>query len=283
MSAESAKQRLLGKYVLQECLAYGGQGEVWRAIDTRLRRYVAIKLLRTDMRHSATLRSRFELEAKLIAALRHPNIVQIHDFCMSYPPESDPPCAYMVMDYIHGQTLADYIRCTSQRKAFPSAADIIYLFTGISLAIDYAHQKGMVHRDIKPANILLDQQLPTAQSIGEPVLTDFGIARLQGVATGTLFGLGTPLYISPEQARGQAGDRYSDLYSLGVILYELMTGVPPFCGETALSILMQHVHEQPPVPSNVNPQIPSEASAVILKSIAKKPEDRFPCAVAMTV
>jgi serine/threonine protein kinase len=281
----STGQRRLGKYVLQKRLAHGGMGEVWRAHDTQLDRYVAIKLLRTDVQDNPEFATRFEQEARFIAALRHPNIVQIHDFSISHPPESETPTAYIVMDYVEGQTLGDYIRSTSRKGNFPPASDIVYIFAAISSAMDYAHREGKIHRDIKPANILLDQRLPTARPMGEPTLIDFGIARLQGVATGTIAGslLGTPLYISPEQAEGKHGDHRSDLYSLGIILYEMMTGVTPFRGETTMAILMQHLHAAPTPPELINPMISPEASAVILKSIAKKVEDRYSTASAMTI
>lgn len=278
-------QRRLGKYELQKRLAHGGMGEVWKAYDTQLDRYIAIKLLRTDVQDNPEFATRFEQEARFIAALRHPNIVQIHDFSISHPPESEIPTAYIVMDYIEGQTLGDYIRSTSRKSKFPPAADIVYIFTAISGALDYAHREGKIHRDIKPANILLDQRLSTARSMGEPILIDFGIARLQGVATGTVVGslLGTPLYISPEQAEGRHGDHRSDLYSLGIILYEMMTGTPPFHGETTMAILVQHLHAIPTAPELINPTISPELSAVILKSIEKKMEDRYPTASAMTI
>ncbi|TMC18390.1 MAG: serine/threonine protein kinase [Chloroflexi bacterium] len=282
----STELRHLGKYELQKRLAHGGMGEVWKARDTQLGRYVAIKLLRTDMRHNPDFVARFEREAQLIAALRHSHIVQIHDFQVaSTSADGEDTMAYMVMDYVEGQTLADYLRATSRKGQFPPATDILYLFTGISLALDYAHKQGMVHRDIKPANILLDQRLPNAKPMGEPVLTDFGIARLQGAASRTVIGslLGTPLYISPEQAQGHHGDRRGDLYSLGVILYEMVTGVTPFRGANTLAILMQHLHEMPTPPALINPNISAELSAVILKSLAKKPEDRFSSASELTL
>jgi serine/threonine protein kinase len=277
--------RRLGKYELQKRLAHGGMGEVWKAHDTQLDRYVAIKLLRTDVQDNPEFATRFEQEARFIAALRHPNIVQIHDFSISEPPESEIPTAYIVMDFVEGQTLADYIRNTSKKGNFPSASDLIYIFTAISSALDYAHREGKIHRDIKPANILLDQRLPSARSMGEPTLIDFGIARLQGAATGTAVGslLGTPLYISPEQAQGLHGDHRSDLYSLGIILYEMMTGITPFRGETTMAILVQHLNDAPTPPEFINPSISPELSAIILKTIAKKPDDRFPSASAMTI
>ncbi len=279
----SAELRRLGKYELRERLARGGQGEVWKAYDTGLRRYVAIKLLHADMQSDPDFVSRFEGEARFIASLRHPNIVQIHDFQFIQNPDSDTTTAYMVMDYIEGQTLADYIRNTSRKLQFPAAVDIVYIFTKVSLAIDYAHGKGMIHRDIKPANILLDQRAPGRNAIGLPILTDFGIAKLQGVSVEKTQVLGTPLYVSPEQAQRLPGDKRSDLYSLGIILYEMTTGVTPFRSDSLLAILMQHFQELPTPPALINPNIPPALSEVILKSIAKDPDARFQSASAMTI
>src|SRR6266480_6470862 len=269
----STKARNLSKYQLVECIARGGMGEVWKALDTQLKRYVAIKLLHPGMQQDPDFITRFEQEARLVASLHHPNIIKIHNFHVSYPPESDPPLCYMVMDYVEGETLADYIRNTSRCGQFPSAGDIVYIFTVVGLALDHAHQHGLIHRDIKPANILLDKRVPTARSIGEPILTDFGIARQQGVAGGTVVGsvVGTPKYIAPEQAEGQYDDPRSDLYSLGIILYEMMTGETPFHADAPLAIVMQHLREKPKPPELINPRISPPLSEVILKSIAKNP------------
>lgn len=274
----------LGKYELLERLGRGGMGEVWKARDTELRRYVAIKLLHADLQANPDFVTHFMREAQLVASLRHPNIVQIHDFELTNT-RGPGTMAYMVMDYVDGGTLVDYIRNTSRKGLFPPAADIIYLFTAISLALDYAHQKGMIHRDIKPANILIDKHRSTGRPVGEPILSDFGIAKLQGAAAATVTraAIGTPLYISPEQAEGHTVDERSDLYSLGIILYEIVTGVTPFRGDSPLAIMMQHVHEMPTPPALINPNISPQLSAVVLQSIAKDPEARFRTASAMTV
>ncbi len=278
----SIEPRRLGKYELRERLARGGQGEVWKAFDPQLRRYVAIKQLHANLQSDPGFVSRFEREARFIAALHHPNIVQIHDFQTVQMPDLDTTVAYMVMEYIEGQTLAEYISKTSRRGLFPEASDIVYIFTGVSLALDYAHGKGMIHRDIKPANIMLDQRSQHSRAIGEPILTDFGIAKLQEVSVDTTKVLGTPRYVSPEQAQGLPGDKRSDLYSLGIILYEITTGITPFRADSVMAILMQHYQELPTPPALINPHIPPALSEVILKSIAKDPDARFQSASAMT-
>jgi len=292
--------RYLGKYELREPLARGGQGEVWKAFDPLLQRYVAIKQLHADLQSDPDFIVNFEREARFIASLHHPNIVKIHDFQTIQVPGSDstgddlkgaaqaplhhaPTIAYMVMDFIEGSTLAHYIYNTSRKRLFPEAADIVYIFTAVSLAIDYAHERGMIHRDIKPANIMLDKRTPTARSIGQPILTDFGIARLQGSFGDRTRVVGTPSYMAPEQGKGLSGDKHSDLYSLGIILYEMTTGVLPFRGDNHFAIMMQHVSAPPPPPASINSAISPALSAVILKSIAKEPDERFESATAMTI
>ncbi|GAC1426671.1 MAG: hypothetical protein NVS4B1_15260 [Ktedonobacteraceae bacterium] len=274
--------RRLGKYELRERLARGGQGEVWKAFDLQLRRFVAIKQLNANLQDDPSFISRFEREAQFIASLHHPNIVHIHDFQFMPDPDSDTPVAYMIMEYIEGSTLADYIRNTSRKQIFPSPSALLTIFTAISLALDSAHQRGMIHRDIKPANIMLDMRNPDDRPLGKPVLMDFGIAKLQGGSDTTKV-LGTPLYVSPEQAQGLPGDRQSDLYSLGIILYEMTTGVTPFRGETMMELLMRHFYDTPTPPILINPEIPQAVSDVILKSIAKEPKERFSSASAMTI
>jgi serine/threonine protein kinase len=258
--------------------------EVWKAFDPQLQRYVAIKLLHADLQTDPEFIQRFSREARMIAALHHPNIVQIYDFQTASAPEANAPVAYMVMDYVDGQTLAHYIHSTSRAGKFPPPADIVHLFASISKAIDYAHQQGMIHRDIKPGNILLDKRNTAHNPMGEPVLTDFGIAKIMGVGSGTISGmwLGTPLYVSPEQAQGYPGNERSDIYSLGVILYEICTGVYPFRGESIPVIIAQQVRSAPPAPALINPAIPPALTMVILHAMAKDPAERFSSASAMT-
>src|SRR5258708_14055205 len=179
------QQEQLGKYALLEILGRGGMGEVWKARDTQLQRYVAIKLLHADLQANPDFVTHFMREARLVASLRHPNIVQIHDFQLTNTQGASVK-AYMVMDYIAGGTLAGSLRETVRRGRWLPDAAIVQLFTALSLALDYAHRQGMVHRDIKPANILLDTSAVQGQALGEPILTDFGIARLQGPAASTL-------------------------------------------------------------------------------------------------
>lgn len=281
-----APQRL-GKYELQEPLGRGGMAEVWKAFDTQLKRYVAIKLLHANLQVDPDFVTRFVREAQVIAALRHPNIVQIYDFHIAGEGESgnaEDTIAYMVMEYIQGQTLAHYINSTSRQKEFPPPTTLVRLLTPISLAIDYAHRQGTIHRDIKPANILLDQSNTSRNPMGEPILSDFGIAKLLNATSQTISGTfsGTPLYIAPEQVQGKLVSDRTDLYSLGVVYYEIFTGTPPFRGETLTNIMMKHLTEKPTPPHQINPALPPALSDVLLKSLAKNPQDRYPSAAAMT-
>lgn len=273
----------LGKYQLVERLGYGGMADVWKALDTQLQRYVAIKILHPDLQVDQNFVTRFQREARVIASLRQPNIVPVHDFQVVPSEDGNNSIAYMVMAYVEGQTLAEYIANTSAKGQFPPPNQLVSMFTSISLAVDYAHQKGMIHRDIKPENILLDKNNTSHNPIGEPILTDFGLARLLGATSGlaTATQPGTPLYTSPEQAQGYAGNERSDLYSLGVILYEMATGVTPFRGDTPVEILSQHIYATPISPVLLNPNIPPALTLVIMTALAKDPNARFTRASSM--
>lgn len=282
----SIQPRRLDKYELQQCLGRGGMAEVWKAHDTQLHRYVAIKLLHADLQNDPNFVERFEREARLIASLHHPNIVRIYDFRVAQPPEVAETTAYMVMEYVEGQTLARYLQTTSRAGKFLSSARLVQLFTPICLAIDYAHQQGMLHRDIKPSNILLDRRDQTGLLEQEvPILSDFGVARLLNASVNTHSGwwMGTPLYMSPEQVMGEAGDERSDIYALSIILYEACTGAPPFRGETPTAIAMQHINARPVPPRQVNPAISPNLAAVILRGMARRPEERYASASALGI
>jgi len=281
--SRSAGPRRLGKYELYECLGRGGMAQVWKAWDPQLQRYVAVKILHLDLQDDPDFSTRFLREARVVASLHHPNIVQIYDFDLTSSSESKQTIAYMVMEYIEGGTLADYITNTLSQGQVPPMVDIVHLFTVISKAVDYAHKHGVIHRDIKPANILLDHRNSTHTSMGEPILTDFGLVKLLSAPRTIPSGiwLGTPLYTSPEQAQSHTSNERSDIYSLGVILYELCTGVRPFNGRNPIDVIMQHIHTMPPTPAFINPTVPPAVAEVILRCLAKDPIARFPSASSL--
>lgn len=284
----STELQSLGKYELHERLGTGGMTEVWKAFDPELQRSVALKIFHADLQNVPDFITRFWslpllAEAQLIASLRHPNIVHIYGFQIFHPPESERSLAYMVTDYIEGLTLADCIRNTSYGGKFPSPADLVHLFASLAAGIDYAHQQGIIHGNIIPSTILLDKHSTSNNPIGKPMLTDFGITELLGISVEALSRLepDTPFYISPEQAQGHPANERSDIYALGVILYEMCTAERLFQGENKQAILMQQVNASPPSPSQVNSSISPALSAVILRSLAKYPADRFLSAASM--
>ncbi len=260
------------KYV--EHLRPGAVGEIWKAFDTQQRRNVAIKIIPVNAQTSADFTQRFYREAEILAALRHPNIVPIQDFRVAQS-ESE---AYIIMDYVEGLTLADYLSATAHIGKIPPPAEIVRLLAPVADALDYAHQHKVIHGALKPTAILLDKLSETAPSPGEPKLTDFGFNHIQNP-------LALPLddvpYISPEIAQGFEGTARSDLYSFGVILYEMCTGALPFHGDTASDILMQHIHGTPVSPALINPHIPPALTAAIMRSLARDPAARYPSATAL--
>jgi tRNA A-37 threonylcarbamoyl transferase component Bud32 len=253
-----------GAYQIVEQIGQGGMATVYRGIHTALNRDVAIKRLAGHLAKDREFRERFHREAQALAALRHLHIVQVFDF------GADANGNYMVMEYIAGGTLRERLdRLNAARQLMP-LPEVTAMATDIAAALDYAHTQGVVHRDLKPANVML-----TAQN--HAVLTDFGLARIAGsshqTATGTSFG--TPVYMSPEQAQGGRGDKQSDIYSFGIILFELLTGQTPFDGDSPLAVMMQHVNIPPPRAESLNPELPAALGDVLARALAKKPVDRY--------
>ncbi|HEX9130673.1 MAG TPA: protein kinase [Ktedonobacteraceae bacterium] len=273
----------IGKYELQEQLGQNGITEVWKAFDTQANRYAALKFFHANLQTDPEFVARFQREAPVIVSLRHPNVVQYYDFSISQLPGATAASAYLAMDYVDGGTLASYINNTSHGGKLLAIPEIVRLFTSIGMAIEYAHQHGMVHGNLKPSNILLDKRNTSRNVIGEPLVADFGVARLVGAAAGSAsdWWNSSPLYISPEQVMNTPANERSDIYSLGIMLYELCTGTLPFLGSNPASIMMQHVHTVPASPSLINPNLPPALSTVIMRCIAKEPADRFPTASSL--
>src|SRR5215467_6491331 len=279
----STSPQLLDKYELLERLAQGDVIETWKALDTQQKRYATIKILRMNLQTDPDFPTRFIGQAQRLAALRHPNIVRILDFRISQSSQSETPTivAYMVMDYIEGQTLADYIESTSRQGKIPPTTEIVRLLIPIGLAIDYAHQQGVIHGGLRPSNILLDKSNTSVNPMGQPTLSDFGLAEILRAPYGSP--ASSSFYTSPEEAQGYPSNDRSDLYSLGVILYELFTGVLPFQGDNPADTLKQHMYATPTSPTLINPSLLPGLTAIILRSLSKDPAARFPNASSMVI
>lgn len=264
--------RLLSeRYELGETLGYGGMSEVHRGKDVRLSRDVAIKVLRADLARDPQFQLRFRREAQNAAALNHPAIVAVYD--TGEANSEYGPLPYIVMEYVDGRTLRDIVKTEGpmdEHRAMETMADVC-------AALDFSHRAGIIHRDVKPANVMIT-------STGAVKVMDFGIARAlsdgQGV-TQTAAVVGTAQYLSPEQARGEAVDARSDVYAAGTVLYELITGEPPFTGDSPVAVAYQHVREDPAPPSRHNPKLSSALDAVVLKSMSKNPANRYQSAAEM--
>ena len=267
--------RVLSKVRIEKLIGRGGMADVYVGRHTTLNRPMAVKILHPHMTVNEDLRRRFRDEAQAVAALRHPNIVQVSDFDVV----DDRP--YIVMELLEGMPLNEYLRDLHGMGHTLPLDTVSRMMTSLTAALDYAHNRQIVHRDVKPANIVLragdspiTPQMPLAPDV-EPVLTDFGVARIASSTSATASGtiLGTPAYMSPEQVRGEAVDRRSDIYALGIILYEVLAGKLPFNPETdtPASILYKHVHEPVPVVPDVSPSI----QRVVEKSLAKDRDARY--------
>ena len=265
--------RLLGgRYELDGVIGRGGMAEVYKARDLRLDRVVAVKTLREDLARDQTFQARFRREAQSAASLNHPSIVAVYDTGEDNTGNSHVP--FIVMEFVDGRTIRDLLR--DDRRLLPERA--LEITDGVLRALDYSHRAGIVHRDIKPGNVMLNRS-------GEIKVMDFGIARAvadtQATMTQTAQVIGTAQYLSPEQARGERVDARSDLYSVGCLLYELLTGRPPFTGDSPVAIAYQHVRENPIPPSRVDPDLPGWADAIVLRAMEKDPADRYQSAADM--
>ncbi|HYI15558.1 MAG TPA: Stk1 family PASTA domain-containing Ser/Thr kinase, partial [Thermomicrobiales bacterium] len=256
-----------GRYRLGEVLGEGGMAVVYRAQDVLLNRPVAVKILRAQYASDESFLRRFEREAQAAAGFSHANIVNVYDV------GTDGDQHYIVMEYIRGPSLKDLIR----RQGPFSVDGAIFIIGQVTSALDYAHQRGLIHRDIKPQNILVDRD-------GNAKVVDFGIAKgmrdVNLTEAGT--GMGTVHYVSPEQAQGDPAGPASDLYSTGVVLFEMLTKRLPFEADTPVGVAMQHVNTPPPPPSTFNPKIPPEVDAIVLRSLAKDPTERYPSGAALS-
>lgn len=264
----------LDRYEIREKLGTGGMARVYRGYDHNLAREVAIKVLHEHLSEDPTFKERFEREARFVASINHPNIVQIFDYASLE--RGDSVLHYMVMQFVRGQTLRDMLESvTTSGQTLPHER-IEQLMLDLCAALSYAHEKGLIHRDVKPANILIDDA-------GRAILTDFGIARMAASSNLTQEGItvGTPAYMSPEQATGEPLDARSDIYAAGIILYELLTGKPPFDDDGSISILLKHVNEPVPRLAARGGTDNSNLDAVISKALSKRPELRYQTADAL--
>ncbi|MDT0320854.1 protein kinase domain-containing protein [Streptomyces millisiae] len=261
-----------GRYRLTHRLGRGGMAEVFAAEDLRLGRTVAIKLLRADLAEDPVSKARFTREAQSVAGLNHHAVVAVYDSGEEVVGGSVMP--YMVMELVQGRTIRELLIDAEA----PPVNQALLIVSGVLEALAYSHQHGIVHRDIKPANVIITDT-------GAVKVMDFGIARaLHGAAqtmTQTGMVMGTPQYLSPEQALGKTVDTRSDLYAVGCLLYELLALRPPFVGETPLSVVYQHVQDTPRPPSEVSTSTPPELDGLVMRALTKNPDDRFQSAEEM--
>lgn len=265
----------LGSYRVLSPIGRGGMAVVYQGYQPSLDRYVAIKVMSRYLAGEEAFVERFQREAAAVAQLRHQNIVQMFDFGV----QGD--ISYMVMEYIKGETLKQRMTRLRNQGERLSLADTVKIMRDISAALDYAHAHGIVHRDVKPANVMLREEERLSQLTGESeytaVLTDFGVARmLEGAQiTGTGATIGTPDYMSPEQAQGQPARAPSDVYALGIVLYEMLTGELPFTADTPVALLLKHMQDTPPPLMIKAPELSPDMELVLMQSLAKQPDDRF--------
>lgn len=261
---------LNNRYQIEEIIGQGGMSAVYKATDPNLGRVVAVKLIHPHLSDNPDFIRRFEEEAKAVAQLRHPNIIQVYDF------DHAAEVYYIVLEFVAGETLQARLNRLRNSGRHMPIKEVKQYAINLCEAADYAHQRNMIHRDIKPANLMLSVS-------GEAILMDFGIAKILGgtqhTATGAV--IGTARYMSPEQIKGERIDERSDIYSIGVTLFEMLSGRPPFDADSAMTLMMMHLHDPLPDLRNMRPNVPMDLIAVVEKALAKTPGERFSSAAAM--
>jgi serine/threonine protein kinase len=264
MSPSTLEGTTIGKYRILEALGRGGMAQVYKAYHPQLDRNVAVKTLRSDLVEQEEFLSRFRREAHAVSGLRHTNIVQVFDF------DVQDDLYYMVMELLEGDTLRAYMNEYRVRGQRMPLVEVVSILNDVLSGLAYAHSEGIIHRDIKPANIMLTKKK-------QAVLTDFGIAQIVGSTQYTVSGalMGTLNYMAPEQGLKGLCDSRSDIYSLGIVLYEMLTGYTPYDADTPLAILMKHLNDPLPLPTQIDPTLPTALENVVLKALAKDPDDRF--------
>jgi serine/threonine protein kinase len=268
--AEFIGRKLGGRYEVLEWVGAGGMAEVYKARHVQLDRFVAVKVMHRFLTKDDQFKTRFEREARLVGQLRHPHIVQVYDFDSL----DDERLYYMVMEFIHGLSLHDYLIQLERQGQHLSLEQLLRFSRNLVSALSYAHAQGVIHRDIKPANVMLD--LDQAERV---VLTDFGLAKITQGTVGALTAshalVGTPAFIAPEHVTGQTSDARSDLYSFGVMMYQMATGRLPFFADTPIGLAMCHVNDFPEPPHVINPELPVQVSEIIMRCLAKDPAGRY--------
>ena len=263
-------QAIAGRYRIDALLGQGGMSTVYQASDPNLHRLVAIKLIHPHLSADPEFVRRFEQEAAAVARLRHSNIIQVYDF------DHDGDLYYMVMEHVPGETLQARLKSLNENGSLLPFGETLRIIATVCDAVAYAHQHGMIHRDLKPANVMLNQD-------SLPILMDFGVSKMLGgtqfTATGNI--IGTAAYMAPEQARSERPDERSDIYSLGVMLFEMATGRRPFDGDSAITIMMKHIMEPVPDILQINADTPRALVAIIERALSKSPADRFQSAADM--
>lgn len=278
MKTESQR---IGHYELQQCLRRDGIAETWRAYDSNAQLTVILKLYRTDKLDVADTLAGYLDDVEQIAGLHHPNIARIYDIQLLSPQQAGGSSALicMAVECVEGETLADFIKQTASAGKMPVSSEVVQLFAALALALDGAHQHGVVHGNLKPANILLAPSKGGAKRLGTPLITDFAQTKFSAKKQGN----DLPFYLAPEQIQNTPTSGRCDIYALGVLLYELYTGMVPFRGNRPIAVLMQHVNAAPTSPDLVNPGISSALAQVILRCLAKDPKARFSTVTALAL